>query len=79
MESAIGCAEPVLRERFGELLDPRWLALRLIEGDRALAAEAGKFLGADLLSDPEISAAVERGRMRLAEDDITLDILRDRH
>ena len=78
VESAIGCAEPVLRERFGELLDPRWLALRLIEGDRALAAEAGKFLGADLLSDPEISAAVERGRMRLAEDDITLDILRDR-
>lgn len=78
VESAIGCAEPVLRERFGELLNPRWLALRLIEGDRALAAEAGKFLGADLLSDPEISAAVERGRMRLAEDDITLDILRDR-
>lgn len=78
VESAIGCAEPVLRERFGELLDPRWLALRLIEGDRALAAEAGKFLGTDLLSDPEISAAVERGRMRLAEDDITLDILRDR-
>lgn len=78
VESAIGCAEPVLRERFGELLNPRWLALRLIEGDRALAAEAGKFLGADLLSDPEISAAVERGRMRLTEDDITLDILRDR-
>ena len=53
VESAIGCAEPVLRERFGELLNPRWLALRLIEGDRALAAEAGKFLGADLLSDPD--------------------------
>lgn len=78
VESAIVCAEPLLRERFGERLDPRWLALRLIEGDKTLAEEAGKYLGADLLSDPEVSAAVERGRKRLAEDDITLDILRDR-
>lgn len=76
VEEAIALAEPPL-ERFRGKLDPRWLALRLIEGDDQLAEKAGEYLGTDLRSG-EISAAVEKARMRLAQDDITLDILRDR-
>ncbi len=78
VEEAIGEAEPLLRERFGDRINPRWLALRLIEGDRSLAADAGEYLGTDLAADEEVAAAVERGRQRLAASDITLDILRDR-
>lgn len=78
VEEAVDAAEPLLRERFGERIDPRWLALRLIEGDSSLAAEAGRCFGTDLAADPDITAAVEKGRARLAEADITLDILRDR-
>ncbi len=78
IEDAINEVEPLLTERFGLRLNTRWLALRLIEGDSSLSAEAGRFLGTDLDSDEEISAAVERGRARLAAADITLDILRDR-
>ena len=76
VEDAIACAEPPL-EQFRGKIDPRWLALRLTEGDDRLTEKAGEFLGTDLLSG-EISAAVEKARMRLAQDDITLDILRDR-
>lgn len=78
VEEAIDEAEPLLRERFGDRINPRWLALRLIEGDRSLAADAGEYLGTDLSADEEVVAAVERGRQRLAAAEITLDILRDR-
>lgn len=78
VEEAIQTVEPLLRERFGDRLNPRWLALRLLEGDKSLAADAGEFLCTDLDADEEIAAAVERGRERLAAADITLDILRDR-
>lgn len=78
VEEAIDEAEPLLRERFGDRINPRWLALRLIEGDRSLAADAGEYLGTDLAADEEVVAAVERGRQRLAAAEITLDILRDR-
>ncbi len=76
IEEAISCVEPLL-ERFGDKLNPRWLALRLIEGDASLAEKAGEHIGENL-SGESVCAAVERARIRLARDDITLDILRDR-
>ena len=78
VEESIQRVEPLLRGRFGNQPDMRWLSLRLIEGDERLAEKAGELLKTDLLGDPEISAAVDSARMRLAESDITLDILRDR-
>ncbi len=78
VEDAISEIEPLLRERFGERLNQRWLALRLLEGDKALEEKAGELLECDLSADGDITAAVERGRERLAAADITLDILRDR-
>ena len=76
IEEAVGCLVPAL-ERYSRQVDPRWLALRLIEGDDSLAQKAGEFLGADLGSG-EVSRAVEAARKRLARDDITLDKFRDR-
>lgn len=78
VENAISEVEPLLRERFGERLNPRWLALRLLEGDKSLAEKAGEYLGYGLMCQPEVATVVERGRARLAAEDITLDILRDR-
>lgn len=78
VENAISEVEPLLRERFGERLNPRWLALRLLEGDKSLAEKAGEYLGCGLMCQPEVATVVERGRARLAAEDITLDILRDR-
>lgn len=76
IEEAIALVQPHL-ERFGDKISSRWLALRLIEGDGSLTQKAGAFLGEELFSG-EIADAVEQARMRLARDDITLDILRDR-
>lgn len=76
VEEAISIARAPL-ERFGGRLDPRWLALRLTEGDSSLREKAGEYLSADLEAE-EITAAVEKARTHLANSDITLDILRDR-
>ncbi len=78
VEDAISEIEPLLRERFGDRLNQRWLALRLLEGDKALEEKAGELLECDLSADVDVTAAVERGREQLAAADITLDILRDR-
>ncbi len=78
IEEAIAAVEPSLRERFGERLNPRWLALRMLEGDEALLAELSARLGTDLSRDEALSAAVGRGGEILARAGITQDILRDK-
>lgn len=75
VEDAIACVGPSL-ECCGKL-DRRWLSLRLIEGDSRLAEKAGEYLGTDL-GTGAVAEAVEHARSRLAQSDITLDILRDR-
>ena len=72
IEEAIAALEPNIREHFGEKINPRWLALRLLENDRSLTEEMGGYLSADL------NAAIERGRSVLAEAEITSDCLKDR-
>ncbi|MBQ3085534.1 MAG: ferrous iron transport protein B [Clostridia bacterium] len=48
LEQAITAVERQLRPLVGARLDARWLALRLLEGDAALAEEAERFLGRSL-------------------------------
>ncbi|MGN1001699.1 MAG: ferrous iron transport protein B [Oscillospiraceae bacterium] len=77
VERAAGAIGPLLREVCGDALSPRWLSLRLLEGDTALLAQAGEFLGTDLLGDRELTAAVEREREQLAAAGIDGERLRD--
>ena len=44
MEQALSALTPLLEERCGGRLNPRWLALKLLEGDEARLEEAGRFL-----------------------------------
>ncbi len=72
IEEAISALEPTVREHFGEEINPRWLALRLLENDRSLTKEMGEYLSADL------TESIEHGKSILAAAGITSDSLKDR-
>lgn len=72
IEEAISALEPSVRGHFGGEINPRWLALRLLENDNSLTEEMGGYLSADL------TEATERGKNILAEAGITADCLKDR-
>ncbi len=66
IEDAISTLEPLLVEKSGGKLPSRWLALRMLEGDRSLNGELAGCLGPEFLTDPEVLAAVEEARAELA-------------
>ncbi len=76
VEAAIAVVQPTLKRLLGRDISTRFLALRLLEGDRSLIKKAAQQRGFPTLSD-EISAAEERGLSLLARHDITRDGLRD--
>lgn len=72
IEEAISALEPTVSGYFGGEINPRWLALRLLENDKTLTKEMGEYLSADL------TESIERGKRILAEAGITSDSLKDR-
>ncbi len=58
MEDAITALEELTAPLCGDRLSPRWLAVKLLEGDQSLLAGAEQALGAGLLTDGELAAAV---------------------
>jgi len=78
IEQAAAVVEPVIERQLGVGIPPRWLALRLIDNDSSLIAEIEKYFGKNPDGIAEISDAVERARLLLAENGITSDCLKDR-
>lgn len=78
IEDAIAALEPAIRQKIGDEIPPRWLALRLLEGDASLMRGLEEHFGRDITSIPEISECRERGMEILAAAGITTDILKDR-
>lgn len=68
IERAVGLLLPETERLCGEALDPRWLALRLLEGcDAQLEAALEEKLGRSPLSDPAVSE-----KLALALEDLSL-------
>ncbi|MBQ8599872.1 MAG: ferrous iron transport protein B [Clostridia bacterium] len=78
LEEAAELLTPVLADRLQTSLNPRWLALRLLEGEETLLAELNRYFERDLLADQVISCALETARTRLAEAGISAEELKDR-
>ena len=76
VEAAVDILAPTLEGGFTGL-NPRWLALRVLEGDALLLRELQSRFGEDFLRDPQISAALERANALLKEKGITPDTLKD--
>ena len=78
LEEAIALLEPVLADRLQTPISPRWLALRLLEGDKSLLEELNRYLGQDVLQDQAIACAVETACNHLEEAGVSEEEFKDR-
>ena len=77
-EEAVGRLAPILKKLCGESLDPRWLALKLLDGsDASLDLALEKHLGLRLREQPEIQGALGAVEESLAARGLGLEALRD--
>lgn len=77
IERAAAEVAPILEKHLGGGIPPRWLALRMLDNDRSLAAETERFYGKNPNDIPEIAEALERAHRLLAESGITSDSFKD--
>ncbi len=77
IEEAAARLLPLAEEAAGGLLEPRWLCLRLLEGDEALLARIDRFLG-DSPAREALFRAAEAQRQALSEAGLDRDALEDR-
>ncbi len=77
IEEAITALRPPLVQAVGDALEPRWLALRLLERDDSLSAALRSVLRYELTDDPEIAAALAQQRKELACKGLQGETLRD--
>lgn len=59
IEAAVAALVPGIQERFGERLNARWVALKLVEGDTTVRAAIRERFGEIDLPEPRISRPVE--------------------
>ena len=76
IEQAISIMLPAA-EQFSGKTSPRWLSLRLLDGDDALLYSLEEYLGRDTLGCREIIEALEKARQLLDENGITSDKFQD--
>ena len=77
LEAALQLLEPELRRQIGGRLPERWLALRLLEGNRELEEKISDFLGLNIHADPAIQYALKDARNLLLAAGIPKEQLSD--
>ncbi|WMI82139.1 ferrous iron transport protein B [Anaerotignum sp. MB30-C6] len=78
IEEAIGVLEPVVKNKVGEMLNSRWLSLKLLDQDESLVREINTYLGYDFLNDEELNEAYAHGKSILDSYKIDSDLLKDK-
>ncbi len=77
VEAALAPVERAVKQKYGRQLHSRWVALRILENDKALCRELARRYGIDPKTDETLKAAAEKGQDMLAAEDITTDKFRD--
>ena len=77
IEEAISRLEPIVASKLSGRLDPRWVALRMLDGDEALAEALADFLGEDILSDKEVAGALRETLEILFGKGFSPDVLKE--
>lgn len=78
VEQAIAIVEPEIGAALQDRLAARWVALKLIDGDQKLLAAMKRYLGFDLMDNPNVTAAVGDAQELLRDAGISPETLRDR-
>ncbi len=77
VERALAFPQHVLEKRDIGTLEPRWLALKLLEEDSSLTAAIDGYLGAHFLQDPELRSALSQARNCLKAEGVDAEGLKD--
>ncbi|MBU3209439.1 ferrous iron transport protein B [Clostridium algidicarnis] len=78
IEEAIGEIQDIIKVKFESTLNSRWLALKLIDGDKTLLASINKYLNFDLTKEEDIINKSYEVREFLSKKHIDSDIFRDK-
>ena len=78
IEEAIAMVEPIIREKVGDNINPRWLSLKLLDYDKSLIDELNNYLDFDILDDKEVTSALDRARLFLKDNQIDETNLKDK-
>ena len=83
LEEAIALSQPAIERCLSSAslrrcLNPRWLALKLLEGDPSLLLELEHFLGKDILKDEAVAEGLSKARAFLEDQGIFREQLKDR-
>jgi len=78
IEKAISIVEDVVKSQLKTSLNPRWVALKLIDGDNSLLSSINKYLKFNLTEESELMKKVYEARTFLKEQGICSDTLRDK-
>lgn len=76
IEEAIETLEPAVSEHCRGL-KPRWVSLKLLEGDESLISEIEKYTDFSFTTDPAAAKVLEQARKMLYENGITADKFKD--
>lgn len=78
IEDAIALVEPVLLPLLDGRLNPRWVALKLIDSDDTLKKSLADFLKIDITTECSVTAAVDAAVQLLKENGIEQEKIKDK-
>ncbi len=77
VEKAVEIIAKVLEPQTGELIDSRWLSLKLLENDQSLIKEINTYIDQDFMSLPGLSDALSEAKNVLNAENIDENKLKD--
>lgn len=78
IENAVSILDPKVGKLVKDRINSRWVALKLIDGDRAIGDSINRYLGFNLSEDEELANTLDIIRKTLADSNIGVEELRDR-
>ena len=77
IEEIISIIESVIRKKYKNKINTRWLSLRLLDQDESLINEINTYLNTNILNDKDIKNVLEKANKKLEEYGITKEKLKD--
>jgi ferrous iron transport protein B len=77
IEKAIQIIEPDIKKMVGDQINSRWIALKLLDGEKTILDSLNRFLGFNLMADGNLASRVTEAMAFLKENNIDSDRFRD--
>lgn len=77
IEDAVSIIEPVIYNLVGDMINSRWLSLKLLDYDESLLSELNHYLNTDILDHEELTDALNQAKELLSEQELSGNQLKD--